>query len=87
MIFYITIEIDRRNIRLRVEQIALDERIERYKVHARNGAIVVESNRPVFRNRGLKHRAPTWKVIEGNTLSNHVLERIYEAILNHVEAK
>lgn len=85
MAFTITIHYYRRDIRLSVEQVELDGRMERYHVQARNGTIIVESNRPLFRNRGLKHRAPTWKVIGGNALSSDVLKKIYEAIQNHVE--
>ncbi|MFT3823683.1 MAG: hypothetical protein QM731_07170 [Chitinophagaceae bacterium] len=66
MRFQIIINYDRKNIRLNVEQLLLDDRIEQYKVEARNGIIMIQSNRPLFRNRGLKHRAPARKLIEGN---------------------
>jgi hypothetical protein len=40
---------------------------------ARNGIIVLESNRPLFRTKVLKHRMPNWKQIEGQKLSNRAL--------------
>lgn len=87
MTFQITIDYHRKHIRLAVEQLYIDERFERYKVTARNGAIVIESNRPLFRARGLKHRAPNWKQTEGKPLSSHALELITTAIQNHVEKR
>jgi hypothetical protein len=85
MIFQITIAYHKKIIRLTVEQLYIDERIERYKVTARNGEIVMESNRPIFRGRGLKHRVPNWKLIEGKNLSTHTIELIAQAIQKHVE--
>jgi hypothetical protein len=85
VIFAITIQHDRRNIRLSVEQVILDKRIERYKVQARNGSVLVESNRPLLRNKGLKHRKPDWKAVEANNLNTSVLEKIYEAIMLQVD--
>jgi hypothetical protein len=87
MTFPITIRHNGRNIRLVVEQVLLDKRIERYKVQARNGYVMVESNRPLWRNKGVMHRAPEWKVIESNNLHSHVLEKIYGAIEEYLENK
>ena len=72
-------------LRLSVEQLLLDKRIEQYKVQARNGYIVVESNRPLLRNKGLKHRKPDWKAMEANGLNTYVLEKIYKAIQEQVD--
>ena len=85
MKFTITIRNDGKAIRLIVEQIALDSRMERYKVRARNGSVVVESNRPLWRNKGVRHRSPDWKVIEPTQLHSHVLEKIYKAIEAHIK--
>ncbi|OQP64769.1 hypothetical protein A3860_18600 [Niastella vici] len=87
MTFQIKIEYHKRPIRLTVEQLYIDERMERYKITARNGDIVMESNRPILRAKGLKHRMPAWKQIDGKDLSTHTIELIAQAIQNHVEAK
>jgi len=87
MTFQITIDYHKRTIRLSVEQLYINERFEQYKINARNGTLVIESNRPLFRARGLKHRAPNWKQIEGKPVSSHLLELIATAIQNHVEKK
>jgi hypothetical protein len=58
--------------------------IERYKVTARNGDIVMESNRPILRAKGFKHRMPVWKQIEEKSLSTHAIELIARAIQKQV---
>ncbi len=63
MLFWITIKEDWKQYRYLVEHIPIGERKEHFKVHGRNGHILVESNRPLFRNKGLKHRRPDFKVI------------------------
>ncbi|OQP46428.1 hypothetical protein A4D02_30780 [Niastella koreensis] len=87
MTFPITIEYHKKKIRLSVEQLYIDERFERYKITARNGDIVLESNRPLFRGKGLKHRPGTWTQIDGKPLSTHAIELIAEEIQKHVEKK
>ena len=85
MKFRINIGEGRKSIRLSVERIHLDERTERFMVAGRNGSIVVESNRPLFRNKGLKHRRADWKQIEGQNLSTHTIEKICAEILRHLD--
>jgi hypothetical protein len=86
MKFQIAIEYHKRSIRLTVEQLYIDERIERYRIIARNGEIELESNRPLLRSKGLKHRIPNWKQIEGKDLSTHTIELIAKAIQKQVES-
>jgi hypothetical protein len=85
MAFPITIKHDGKLIRLAVEQVLLDNRNERYKVQAKNGHVIVESNRPFLRNRGLKHKPPDWKAVEAHNLSAYVLQKVYEAIMEQVD--
>jgi hypothetical protein len=85
MTFRINIEYHKRTIRLSVEQLSIDDRMERYKVIGRNGAIVIESNRPLFRARGLRQRPPKWRQIEGKPISDHALQLIAKAIQDHIE--
>lgn len=63
----------------------IDERTERFKVFGRNKTIILESNRPFFRNRGLKRRKPEWKVVEGEIQSGAGLEQIIECIMARVD--
>jgi hypothetical protein len=71
--------------RLWVIQLAIDDREERYKVIAKNKSLVLSSNRPTFRTRGLKHRKPDWKLVDGKVETVSGLEAIIEAIMNHLE--
>ena len=82
--FYITIIVDRRAYRLKVEHIYIDSVKEQYRVSGRNKSIVVQSNRPLFRNRGVRHRRPNWKVIEGNVFNSN-LDPVYQEILKVVD--
>lgn len=82
--FTITIKEGRQTTKLQVSRIALTERTEQFRVVGRSVDVVLESNRPLFRNKGLKHRRPDWKLISGSVLS---AERIPEAIMNHLEPK
>ncbi|MBO9562115.1 MAG: hypothetical protein J7621_05045 [Niastella sp.] len=85
MTFPIEIRHDGQSLRLVVEQVFLDKQVERYKVLAKNGHIILESNRPMLRNRGLKSKPPIWKAVESHNLSAYVLDKIYEAIMKQVD--
>ena len=66
MIFWIIIKDGYKNHRLLVEHISVNNRIERFKVSGKDKYIVLESNRPLFRNCGIKHRKPDWRLFEGS---------------------
>jgi hypothetical protein len=83
--FPISIRHDGQTLRLVVEQVFLDKQVERYKIHARNGHVIVESNRPFLRNRGLKQKPPIWKAVESYNLSAYILDKIYDAIMAEVD--
>ena len=85
MNFWITIKYGNKNYRLMVEHTVMDARTELFKVVGRNKFIVLESNRPLFRNRGLKHRKPDFKLIEGKIDYNGSLHLLVDAILKIVE--
>lgn len=87
MIFRIKIKVDNRIYRLSVERIFIDERIERYLIKGRDRNVVVESNRPLFRNRGLKHRKPDWKIIEGQVQDNHAFKAAIQIIIQEMDKK
>lgn len=80
MKFGIAIQFERRTIRLRVEQIKGTEQHEQFRVTARNHSFVLESNRPLLRGKGLKHKPINWKVVEGGFDKKYILELIIKEI-------
>ena len=86
MIFTITIKHDRRRYRLRSQRILLTEIKEQYRIGNPGKQIVLESNRPLFRNKGLKHRNPDWKLTEGEMWNSSFLELIIQALMLHLES-
>ncbi len=68
-----------------VEHTIVDARTELFKVVGRNKFIVLESNRPLFRNRGLKYRKPDFKLIEGNVDYTGSMHLLVDAILEIVD--
>ncbi len=85
MFFTITIRTGYKDYTLRVEHINITPRSEQFRIVARNKTIVLETNRPFFRNRGLKHRKPDWKLVEGKLESGYALESLSEAIMKIIE--
>jgi hypothetical protein len=85
MKFQISIDYHKKAIRLSIEQLYIDDRLERYQVTGGNGLIVLESNRPLFRSKGIKHRPGTWQQTEGRILSPRVIGLIAKAIEKRVE--
>jgi hypothetical protein len=79
--FKIYILHDRQTYQLSVERVFLNEVKEQYKVSGRTSSMTLESNRPLFRNKGIKKRRPDWKVIEGRSTNSSILEKIIIAIM------
>jgi hypothetical protein len=88
MEFWITIEKDRRQLRYRVEYMAVDERMEHFRVKGANGSILFSSNRPLYRNRGIRKRQPDIQLIEGRlsnlSVQGKIVEALQEYIRNHM---
>jgi hypothetical protein len=82
VVFYISIPHDRRALRLKVELVYADDRIEKFIVSGRNKSLALQSNRPLLRSKGLRSRKPNWKVIEGHMQNTYILE----AIIREIEA-
>jgi hypothetical protein len=82
--FGITIRVDGRTIRLQVERIYLSGQIERFEVKARNKTLTIQSNRPLLRGKGIKHRKPDYKLIAGDIKSSGALEKIIEAVHSYL---
>jgi hypothetical protein len=78
--FGIVIKIDRRPIRLQVERIVASPLIEQFKITARNKTLTIQSNRPLLRGKGIKHRKPNYKITTGGLVSSGVKDAIINAI-------
>lgn len=85
MKFSVTITYDRKSYTYQVEQIEKTNAFERYKVIAGNGSIVLQTNWPVLRARHLKHKPPTWKLIEGQLKYRTFTHQIVLAIEKYVK--
>jgi hypothetical protein len=81
MRFYIELKSGYNKIKLLIELLYKDERVERFKITGKDRFIVVETNRVLFRSKGLKHRKPDWKVIEGKVNYPQSFDQVKEAIL------
>jgi hypothetical protein len=81
MQFSILVRHNWKDYRYQVEHQVINERKEHYIIKAKNKTLVIESNRPYFRNHpGLKKRKPELKLIEGEVLNQSFLVKIFEAI-------
>lgn len=78
--FGIVIRFERRDVRLLVERVAQTPISEQFRVTARNHSFVLESNRPLLRGKGLKHKPINWKVVEGGFDKKYILELIIKEI-------
>jgi hypothetical protein len=87
MNFQITLKEYTRTYRINIEQFDVTDRSEKFRVIARNKTIILESNRPFFRNKGLKYRKPDWKVISGDVHRGSGLEMLQNKILEVVDKK
>ena len=74
MEWHFIIRFDQKDLHLKAERIYLSEQVERIKVIGRNRSIVLQSNRPLIRLKGLKNKRLDWKLIEGQMNNSHVLQ-------------
>lgn len=86
MQFQIRISHVRRWYTLQVELLLLDKTKEQFRVTRGSQMLVLESNRPFFRNRGIMHRPPIWRLIGGQSRNMDLREKIQRAILEKMEA-
>lgn len=78
--FWIFIKADWKTNKYQVVHEAVSEREERFTVIARNKTLVFSSNRPLFRNKGLKHLKPDYNLIQGSINNRSYQDLIVEAI-------
>ena len=77
MEFYITIRISYKDYKLKVVQIFADKVKEQYKITSKSQVIILENNRPFFRNKGLKHRRADWEIIQNES-------KLYRSVVNDI---
>jgi len=85
MRFRIRLEIERRYRYYDVEKISDDGRLECYRIFGKNKSIVLQSNRPLLRNKGLKYKLVEWKVIDGSIPFSKIAELFIDAIMKEVD--
>lgn len=83
--FKVRITVDGRYRYFKVKELHNDGRREQYEIVGRDRSIVVQSNRPFFRNKGLRHRVPDWRVIEGTVRLRGNLDKIIEEIMKVID--
>jgi len=79
-----TITFDRRILRLRAKLINSDSFYELIQVSGSNRSIVLQSNRPMLLNKGLRHRKVYWKLKEGVVHNPYVLDLIIKNVEDYL---
>lgn len=79
MNFTITILFDRRRYTYKVERISVTAREEAYKVIGRNKSVIFINNRPLLKEKRLKHWKITWKM-QGDLWNVHFKNLLVEAL-------
>ncbi len=79
MKFFIYPKLDGRHYEIIVEHYGVTWNTERFKVFGKS-TLLIESNRPLFRNKGIKHRRPDYKLISGKITANYHLEAVIKEI-------
>jgi hypothetical protein len=87
MDFSIKINHDRKIIRLQVEKIFEKDGFEQYKVSARNKTLILQSNRPLLRDKGLRFKRPKWTLESGQLHNAALLDKIISAVYSHIEKR
>jgi TolB-like protein len=85
MQFWIRFRTGFRDAHYLVEYIIVNKREEQFKIIARNGSVTFSSNRPLFRNKGLKRRKPDYVLVEGNIPNKSTERQLVQAIQRYVE--
>jgi hypothetical protein len=62
----------------------VDKRTEKFVVQRMDEIWILESNRPLFRSKGLKKRRPDFKFIDGDVRNVTFLAKMEEAIYGYV---
>jgi hypothetical protein len=85
MQFWITVRHDFKYYNYKVKYYKLDKDFEQFTVIARNKSLLFLSNRPLLRNKGLRHKRPDIKLHDGLISNTAFLERIVEQLHQYME--
>ncbi len=85
MNWLLEVEHERKKYRVYADLIMKDESKEAYRITTRSKSVVIQSNRPLLRNKGLKHKKPIWKIIEGESKSPYLLDKVIEALMKEID--
>ena len=86
MKFAVHVYYNRKRFLVQAEKIYENNQVEHFRISAGFRSILVQSNRPLLKARGLKHWKPKWKVIEGVVRPGGGFDATMEA-LDHLVRK
>ncbi|MDP1841829.1 MAG: hypothetical protein Q8K64_00315 [Sediminibacterium sp.] len=84
MQWVLSVQYEKKSIRLLAKQIYCSPEIELIKIAGRNRSVTLQSNRPFYKARGLKHRRINWKLIDGTISNGKLLELIIKNVELHL---
>lgn len=87
MRFQISLKAAAKEYLLQVQRVKVTAVSEQFIISNRNETqqVIIQSNRPFFRNRNMKHRRPDYTVVSGNIRHKDVLEDAFRAIMDVLE--
>ena len=83
--FTISININKDNFSFLVTQLTINKSFETFQIKHQAREILLKSNRPLWRNRGVMKRRPDFTIEEGEINSKYAMEMIVQAIMKEVE--
>jgi hypothetical protein len=83
--FTIKLNVGGNNYWLKIQQEYVSEQIERFKISGlKHNYIMLQSNRPYLRLKGLKRKKIDWKLIEGTVHNTSALEMLLKEMTDHI---
>ena len=83
--FRIQIEIEKGYRYYQVDEVFNGVSFENFKVFETDKFIILQGNHSLFRVKGLKHRRPTWKILQGGVKYPRELELTIDEIMKVVD--
>lgn len=84
--FTIEVVIDRKRFRMHVQQVYVTAQIEQFKVTGGKRSILFQTDRPLWRNKGINKRKYSCAMVEGKTHNIYAVEKISKAIQYHINS-
>lgn len=83
--FIVPFKYNWKTYKLKVEQISLTERKEQFRIGTLRKHMIIETNRPLFRLKGLKHRKPEIIQLTTGAYQGTNLSELLGRIITHVD--